>query len=147
MAKLNTSALMGKGPLNSVATKDKGRATITAIKYSAPDRAMLFSFYNHSQPLWVWADGTSISPEKLNLYVDIGERLKASIKGEGSKPKKEAGKKAKKQSLSIRAEEKDFLGKHGSPLCNYHERHDQPLSGDQSLAFQPTLYKFYCLGL
>ena len=96
MEKLNTSTLMGKGPLNSVATKDKGRATITAIKYSAPDRAMLFSFYNHSQPLWVWADGTSISPEKLNLYVDVGERLKASIKGEESKPKKEAGKKAKK---------------------------------------------------
>ena len=36
---------------DSVATKDKGKATITAIKYSAPDRAMFFSFYNHSQPL------------------------------------------------------------------------------------------------
>ena len=65
MEKLNTSALMRKGPLNSVATKNKGKATINAIKYSAPDRAMLFSFYNHSQPLWVWADRTSISPEKL----------------------------------------------------------------------------------
>ena len=80
MEKLNTSALMGKGPLNSVATKDKGKATITAIKYSAPDRAILFSFYNHSQPLWVWADTTSISPRKLKLHVDIGERVKASIK-------------------------------------------------------------------
>ena len=107
-----------------MATKDKGKAVITAIKYSAPDRAMFFSFYNHPQPLWVWADGTSISPEKLNLYVDVGERLKASIKGEASKPKKEAGKKAKKQSLPVRAEEKDFLGKHGSPLCDYHEHHD-----------------------
>ena len=126
---------------------DKEKAAIIAIKYSAPDRAILFSFYNHPQPLWVWADGISISPEKLNLYVDIGERLKASIKGEGSKPKKEAGKKAKKQSLPVRAEEKDFLDKHGSPLYDYHERHDQPLSGDQGLAFQPTLYKFYCLGL
>ena len=48
MEKLNTSALMWKGPLNSVATKDKGKATITAIKYSAPNRAILFSFYNHS---------------------------------------------------------------------------------------------------
>ena len=46
--KLNTSALMEKGPLNSVATKDKGKAAITAIKYSAPDRVMLFSFYKHS---------------------------------------------------------------------------------------------------
>ena len=48
MKKLNTSTLMGKGPLNSVATKDKGKTTITAIKYSTPDRAMFFSFYNHS---------------------------------------------------------------------------------------------------
>ena len=91
MEKINTSALMRKEPLNSVATKDKGRATITAIKYSAPDRAMLFSFYNHPQPLWVWADGTSISPGKLNLYVDVGRRLKAIIKGEGSKPKRRGG--------------------------------------------------------
>ena len=48
MKKLNTSAFMGKGPLNSVATKDKGKATIIAIKYSTLDRVMLFSFYNHS---------------------------------------------------------------------------------------------------
>ena len=71
---------MGKGPLNSVVTKDKGKTTITAIKYSAPDRTILFSFYNHSQPLWVWADRTSISPRKLNLHVDVGGRVKASIK-------------------------------------------------------------------
>ena len=45
------TALMGKGPLNSVATKNKGKAVIAAIKYSAPDRAILFSFYNHPQPL------------------------------------------------------------------------------------------------
>ena len=65
------AALMGKGPLNSVATKNKGKAVITAIKYSAPDRAMLFSFYNDPQPLWVWADKTSICPIKLNLHVDV----------------------------------------------------------------------------
>ena len=47
MEKPNTSALMWKGPLNSVVTKDKGKTTITAIKYSALDRAILFSFYNH----------------------------------------------------------------------------------------------------
>ena len=80
MEKLNTSALIGKGPLNSVATKDKGKATIIAIKDSAPDRVMLFSFYNHSQLLWVWADRTNINPRKLNLHVDVGERVKASIK-------------------------------------------------------------------
>ena len=83
MEKINTSALIGKGPLNNVAIKDKGKATITAIKYSAPDRAMLFSFYNHSQPLWVWADRTSIIPRKLNLHVDVGWRIKASIKRRG----------------------------------------------------------------
>ena len=71
MEKPNTSALMGKGPLNSVVTKDKGNATITAIKYSAPDKTILFIFYNLSQPLWVWADRTSISPRKLKLHVDV----------------------------------------------------------------------------
>ena len=69
-----------------MATKDKGKAAITAIKYSAPDRAILFSFYNHPQPLWVWADGTSISLEKLNLHVDVGGRVNANIKGEVSNP-------------------------------------------------------------
>ena len=68
---------MGKGPLNSVATKDKGKVTITAIKYSAPDRAILFSFYNHFQPLWVWADRTSINPKKLTYTwtLEEGKRL------------------------------------------------------------------------
>ena len=35
---------MGKGPLSSVAIRDKEKAAITAIKYSAHDRAILFSF-------------------------------------------------------------------------------------------------------
>ena len=73
---------MRKGLLNSVATKDKGKVVITAIKYSAPDRAILFSFYNHPQPLWVWADRTSMNPRKLNLHVDVGGRVKTIIKGE-----------------------------------------------------------------
>ena len=67
-----------------MATKDKGKAAITAIKYSTPDKAMLFSFYNHPQPLWVWADGTNISPGKLNLHVDVGGRVKTNIKREVS---------------------------------------------------------------
>ena len=33
-----------KETLDSITTKDKGKAAITAIQYSAPDRAMLFSF-------------------------------------------------------------------------------------------------------
>ena len=71
---------MEKGPLDNMATKDKGKVAITAIKYSALDRAMLFSFYNHPQPLWVWADGTSISPGTLNLHVNVRGRVKSSIK-------------------------------------------------------------------
>ena len=35
---------MGKRPLSSVATRDKGKTVITTIKYSVPDRAMLFNF-------------------------------------------------------------------------------------------------------
>ena len=84
---------MEKGPLDNMATKDKGKTAITAIKYSVLDRAMLFSFYNHPQPLWVWADGTSISLGKPNLHVNVGERVKANIKREVSNPKKGAGKK------------------------------------------------------
>ena len=91
MEKPNTSALMWKRPLNSVATKDKGKATITAIKYSAPDRAMFFSFYNHFQPLWVWADRTSINSRKLNLHVDVGGRVKASIKMKDKQFRKRGG--------------------------------------------------------
>ena len=60
--------LVEKGTLDSITTKDKGKA---AIEYSTLDRAMLFSFYNHPQPLWVWVDGTSISPGKSILYVDV----------------------------------------------------------------------------
>ena len=66
------SMLIGKGTLDSTTTKNKEKAAITAIEHSALDRAMLFSFYNHPQPLWVWADGTSISPRKSNLHVGVG---------------------------------------------------------------------------
>ena len=85
---------------------------------------MLFSFYNHPQPLWVWADRTSISPRKLNLHVDVGGRVKASIKREVSNPERRLGKKAKNQSLPGRTEEKDFLGKLGSSLSVHHDHHD-----------------------
>ena len=70
---------MEKGPLDNMVTKDKEKAAITAIKYFALDRAILFSFYNHPQLLWVWADGTSISPGKLNLHVDVGGRDRKSV--------------------------------------------------------------------
>ena len=72
MLKAAIIALIEKGSLDSMATKDKGKAAIIAIEYSVPDRAMFFSFYNYPQPLWVWADGTSINPGKSNLHVDVG---------------------------------------------------------------------------
>ena len=88
---------MEKGLLDNLATKNKGMAAISTIKYSAPDRVMFFSFYNHLQPLWVWADGTSISLGKLNLHVDVGGRVKANIKREVSNPKEGAEKKGQEQ--------------------------------------------------
>ena len=114
---------MEKGPLDNMATKDKGKTVITTIKYYAPDKAMFFSFYNHPQLLWIWADGTSISFEKLNLHVDVGGRVKANIKGEVSNPEigGRARKKAKNQSLPGHAKKKNFLSKHGSPLYEYHD--------------------------
>ena len=57
---------IGKDTLDSLTTKDKGKAALTAIQYSAPDRAIPFNFYNRPQPLWVWADGTSISLGKVD---------------------------------------------------------------------------------
>ena len=105
--------MIEKGPLDSMATKDKGKAAITAIEYSAPDRTMLFSFYNHPQPLWVWADGTSISLGKSNLHVDAGWGVQASIKGKVNNPEKRLGKKAKNPSLPDRLKEKDSSSEHG----------------------------------
>ena len=104
-----------------MATKDKRKAAITAIKYSASGRVMFFSFYNHTQPLWVWADGTSISPGKLNLHVDVGRGVKATIKGKISSPGKRLGKKAKNQSLPDRLEEKDSPSEHGLIRYEYHD--------------------------
>ena len=57
---------IGKDTLDGLTTKDKGKAAFTTIQYSAPDRAIPFSFYNHPQPLWVWVDGTSISLGKVD---------------------------------------------------------------------------------
>ena len=134
---------MEKAPLDNLVTKNKGKAVITAIKYSAPDRAMFFSFYNHPQPLWVWVDGTSISLEKLNLHVDVGGRVKASIKREVSNPERRLGKKAKNQSLPGHAEEKDFLSKHGSPL---YEHHGYPPTSDQGLVLQTHALQMILFG-
>ena len=70
-----------KETLYSITTKDKGKATITAIQYSAPDRAMLSAFTttpNHSR---YGLTGQVLSPRKLSLHVDAGKRINARIKG------------------------------------------------------------------
>ena len=104
-----------------MATKDKRKAAITAIKYSASGRAMFFSFYNHPQLLWVWADETSISPGTLNLHVDVERGVKATIKGKISSPGKRLGKKAKNQSLPDRLEEKNSSSEHDLILYELHD--------------------------
>ena len=57
-----------------------------------PDRTMPFSFYNHPQLLWVWADRTSLNPRKLSLHVDTRERVNASIKRKERQYRKEGDK-------------------------------------------------------
>ena len=158
---------MEKGPLDNLATKDKGKAAITAIKYSVPDRAMLFSFYNHPQPLWVWVDGTSISPGTLNLHVDVGGRVKASIKrkekqfregGTNRLPdhgalKKENNKNMKLLERGLRTEatqdisEKSIVRHARFTLgANCYRNHDEPSSGDQGLAFQAHALQIILFG-
>ena len=62
---------MEKDMLESV--NDRGKLLLLPFNtlhltepYSALDRTILSSFYNHPQPLWIWADGTSISPGKVD---------------------------------------------------------------------------------
>ena len=52
---------------------------------------MLFSFYNHPQPLQVWADRTSLNPRKWSLHVDTERRVNASIKEKKNQWKREGG--------------------------------------------------------
>ena len=67
-----TQSLTGKRGKNSIGLSLKenlkypGKAVLTAIQYSAPDRAVFFGFYNHPQRLWVWANGTNISLGKFD---------------------------------------------------------------------------------
>ena len=84
------------GALDSITTKDKGKDALIAIQYSAPDRAILFSFYNHPQPLYVWVDGTSIrlgnvDPTRGRWIKDTGQYKKKS-----KDPKEVAGKNGQK---------------------------------------------------
>ena len=64
--------MIDKGPLDSMVTKDKGKATITAIEYSAPDRTMLFNFYNHPNYFGYGLMGQVSVLENSILHVDEG---------------------------------------------------------------------------
>ena len=87
---------IGKDTLDSLTTKDKGKAALTAIQYSAPDRAILFSFYNHPQPLWVWVDGTSISLGKVDSTRGRWIKDTGQYKRKSKDPKEGAGKNGQK---------------------------------------------------
>ena len=98
------------------------KAALTAIQYFAPDRAILSSFYNHPQPLWVWVDGTSISLGMSILHVDEGQRTQASIKGKISDLGKGLGKMAKNQSLPAHLQEKNSRGEDNLTTYEHHEK-------------------------
>ena len=99
---------IGKDTLDSLTTKDKGKTALTAIQYSAPDRVIHFSFYNHPQPLWVWVDGTSISLGKVDPTRGRWIKDTGQYKRKSKNPEHEVGRKmAKNQSLPARLQEKD----------------------------------------
>ena len=77
-------------------TKDKMKAALTAIQYSAPDRAIPFSFYNHPQPLWVWVDGKSISLRKVDPTRERWIKDTGQYKRKSKNPEEGAGKNGQK---------------------------------------------------
>ena len=87
---------IGKDTLDSLMTKDKGKAALTAIQYFAPNRAIPFSFYNHPQPLWVWIDGISISLGKVNPTRGRWIKDTGRYKRKMMDPKEGAGKNGQK---------------------------------------------------
>ena len=85
-----------KGTLDSITTKDKGKATLTAIQYSAPDRAILFSFYNHSPTTlgmgwWDKYQPWKVEPTRGRWIRDTGQykrKSKQSREGAGKNGQK-----------------------------------------------------------
>ena len=76
-----------KEMLDSTTTKDKGKAAIlpfSTLLLTEP----CYQLLQPPQPLWVWVDRTSINSRKLNLHVDVGGRVKASIKRRGKQFRK-----------------------------------------------------------
>ena len=62
---------IGKDTLDSLTTKDKGKAALTAIQYSALDRVIPFSFYNHPNHSRYGLMGQVSVLERSILHVDV----------------------------------------------------------------------------
>ena len=70
-------------------------------------QTMLFNFFNHPQPLYVWIDRTGLYPKKQNLHVNTKREVNTSIKGKESqggrgsleKKKSQKGEKGKDTTL------------------------------------------------
>ena len=69
---LKISMSIRKDTLDSLTTKDKGKAVLTAIQYSAPDSAIPFSFYNHPNHSGYGLMGQVSVLENRTPHVDIG---------------------------------------------------------------------------
>ena len=110
-------------------------------KCSVPNRAMLFSLYNHSQRLWERADGTSISTMNLNLHVDVGGRGEASIKWRARDNLKGV------EPLPPKSYQKrpPFLDKFSSSLLDCDEHHINCYPCTKTQLFDP-LSTIYCTG-
>ena len=61
-----------KETLDSITIKDKGKVAITVIQHSAPNRTILFSFYNHPNHFGYGLMGQVSVLEKSILHVDEG---------------------------------------------------------------------------
>ena len=58
-----------------------GKAVLTAIQYSAPDRAEFFNFTTTPNDFGYGLMGQVSILESLNLHVDEGQQAQADIKG------------------------------------------------------------------
>ena len=146
--------------------KTSEKAANTVVRNSASDWSilftMLFSFYNHPQPLQVWADRTNLHPRKWNLHVDTGRRIKANIKGKENEkkggPDPEVKKKEKEENMNLLGrglktgtiqvvpEESFCQIRWVRPRTNFIETMANRCPMTKAQPYKPTFYKLYCLG-
>ena len=76
------------------------KAANTVVWSPASDRPilqiMLFNFFNHPQPLYVWIDRTGLYFKKWNLHMDTEREVNTSIKGKEGQGGRGSPKKKKK---------------------------------------------------